>query len=57
MQIEKNPAVFTVVKIDESEVLADGNHPLAGMTLDFDITIRSVRDATTEELENGHVHE
>ena len=48
---------FTVMKIDETEVLVDGNHPLAGMTLNFDITIQSIRDATTEELEHGHVHD
>jgi FKBP-type peptidyl-prolyl cis-trans isomerase SlyD len=57
MDAPDGPAVFTVLKIDESEILADGNHPLAGMTLDFDITIQSVRDATAEELEHGHVHE
>ena len=34
----------------------DGNHPLAGMTLHFDITIREVREATAEEIEHGHVH-
>ena len=57
MDTSDGPEVFTVVKIDESEVLVDGNHPLAGMTLDFDITIQSIRDATAEELEHGHVHE
>jgi len=45
------------MQIDESQVLVDGNHPLAGMILDFDITIQSVRDATAEELGHGHVHE
>jgi FKBP-type peptidyl-prolyl cis-trans isomerase SlyD len=57
MDTPDGPEVFTVVKIDESQVLVDGNHPLAGMTLDFDTTIQSVRDATVEELEHGHVHE
>ena len=57
MDTPDGPAVFTVVNIDESQVFVDGNHPLAGMTLDFDVTIRSVRDATSEELEHGHVHE
>jgi FKBP-type peptidyl-prolyl cis-trans isomerase SlyD len=49
--------IFTVVKLDETEVLVDGNHPLAGMTLNFDITVQSIREATTEELEHGHVHD
>jgi FKBP-type peptidyl-prolyl cis-trans isomerase SlyD len=48
--------IFTVVQIGDGEVLVDGNHPLAGMTLNFDITIQSVRDATSEELDHGHVH-
>ena len=57
METPEGPMAFTVVKIDEAEVLVDGNHPLAGMTLNFDITIQSVREATTEELEHGHVHD
>jgi len=48
--------IFTVVQVEDDEVLVDGNHPLAGMTLNFDITIQSVRDATSEELDHGHVH-
>jgi len=40
---------------DESVTL-DGNHPMAGKTLHFDITVASVREATSEELEHGHVH-
>ena len=56
METPDGPMVFTVLKVDEAEVLVDGNHPLAGMTLSFDITIQSVRDATAEELEHGHVH-
>jgi len=57
MDTPDGPMIFTVMKVDESEVLVDGNHPLAGMTLNFDITIQSVREATTEELEHGHVHD
>ena len=57
MDTPDGPMIFTVVKVSEAEVLVDGNHPLAGMTLNFDITIQSVRDATTEELDHGHVHD
>ncbi|UCF99116.1 MAG: peptidylprolyl isomerase [Spirochaetaceae bacterium] len=57
METPDGSGVFTVVKIEESKVHVDGNHPLAGMTLDFDITVQSVRDATPEELDHGHVHE
>jgi FKBP-type peptidyl-prolyl cis-trans isomerase SlyD len=37
-------------------VVVDGNHPLAGMDLNFDVTIVGVRDATEDELGHGHVH-
>mgnify|MGYP001032671631 CR=1 FL=1 len=56
METPDGPMIFTVVEIGDGEVLVDGNHPLAGMTLNFDITIQSVRDATSEELDHGHVH-
>jgi len=46
--------VVTVTKVDEENVTVDGNHPLAGQTLHFDITVVSVRDAEPHELEHGH---
>lgn len=45
-----------VTRIEGDEITIDGNHPLAGEELHFDITIREVRDATPEELNHGHVH-
>jgi FKBP-type peptidyl-prolyl cis-trans isomerase SlyD len=57
MDTPDGPAIFTVVAIGETEVQVDGNHPLSGMTLNFDIKVQSVREATAEELEHGHVHE
>lgn len=48
--------VVTVTKVEGDNVTVDGNHPLAGVTLTFDVTVRSVRPATPEELEHGHVH-
>lgn len=45
-----------VLKIGSSVVDVDLNHPLAGKTLNFDIEITAVRDATPEEIEHGHVH-
>lgn len=46
----------TVIKVGKFSVDIDGNHPLAGMTLNFAIEIVDVRDATAEEKEHGHAH-
>lgn len=46
----------TVVKVEGDTVFIDGNHPLAGQTLHFAIDVTSVREATAEEVEHGHVH-
>lgn len=48
--------VVSVVELDEETVTIDGNHQLAGVTLNFDVTIREVRDATDQEIEHGHAH-
>lgn len=49
--------LFTVVDVNDEEVTVDGNHPLAGKELIFNCTVTGVRQATTDELEHGHVHE
>jgi FKBP-type peptidyl-prolyl cis-trans isomerase SlyD len=48
--------VVTVVNLDPENVTIDANHPLAGETLNFDVKVVDVRDATAEELSHGHVH-
>lgn len=48
--------IVTVVDVDPQMVTIDANHPLAGMTLNFDVTVLSVRDASPEELAHGHIH-
>lgn len=48
--------VYTVTDVAENKIVVDGNHPLAGQTLDFHCTVAGVRVATGEELEHGHVH-
>ena len=47
---------FTVLAVEGETVQVDFNAPLAGKVLDFDVTIKAVRDATAEELEHGHAH-
>lgn len=48
--------VFTVTEITADKVVIDGNHPLAGQTLQFKCTVEGVRPATAEEISHGHVH-
>jgi FKBP-type peptidyl-prolyl cis-trans isomerase SlyD len=48
--------VFKVLKVIGDMVAVDGNHPLAGETLNFEIEIASVRDASPEEIDHGHIH-
>ncbi|MEX1023943.1 MAG: peptidylprolyl isomerase [Planctomycetota bacterium] len=55
-QTEQGPLVLTVVDVAEDKVTLDGNHPLAGMALNFEVNVVDVREATPEELEHGHVH-
>jgi FKBP-type peptidyl-prolyl cis-trans isomerase SlyD len=57
-QIQTNDGVrlATVTKVDGDDVSIDMNHPLADVELNFDVEIMSIRDASAEELEHGHVH-
>ena len=48
--------VITVTNIDGDQVTIDGNHPLAGKALTFDVTIVNVREATEQEMTHQHVH-
>ena len=48
--------VFRITEIADDKVVVDGNHPLAGAPLVFDITVKSVRAASAEEITHGHVH-
>lgn len=50
------PRAVTIQKVGMSVVDVDLNHPMAGQDLHFDIEIVEVREATTEEVEHGHVH-
>jgi len=47
---------LTVIELTDELARLDGNHPLAGMTLHFDLKVLKVEAATAEELEHGHVH-
>lgn len=47
---------IVVKKVEGDMVIVDANHPLAGVELNFDVSIVSVREATEEEISHGHVH-
>jgi FKBP-type peptidyl-prolyl cis-trans isomerase SlyD len=50
------PHVFHVMKIKGDQVFLDGNHPLAGKELRFNLKVTGVRRASAEEIEHRHVH-
>jgi FKBP-type peptidyl-prolyl cis-trans isomerase SlyD len=52
----EGPVSFMVMEVDEEGAVLDGNHPLAGMTLVFDVHVVDVREASAEELAHGHAH-
>ena len=53
---EGGQRAVTVHKVGMSTVDVDLNHPMAGKTLNFDVTVQEVRDPTEEELQHGHAH-
>jgi FKBP-type peptidyl-prolyl cis-trans isomerase SlyD len=53
---EGQAQVVTVQSVTDQGVMINGNHPLAGQVLNFDVTVQDVREATAEELDHGHVH-
>jgi FKBP-type peptidyl-prolyl cis-trans isomerase SlyD len=55
-QTAQGARVVTVTQLAGDLVTLDGNHPLAGQHLNFDVEIGEVRAATAEELSHGHVH-
>ena len=45
-----------VIDVTDDEVVIDGNHPLSGLTLNFEVEIMDVRAATADEIAHGHAH-
>lgn len=43
--------IYTVTDLTDEAVVLDGNHPLAGMSLRFDLEVDDLREATNEEIE------
>ncbi|KZK70614.1 peptidylprolyl isomerase [Shewanella baltica] len=45
-----------VMEVKDDVVIVDGNHPLAGQSLNFSVEIVDVREASAEEIAHGHIH-
>lgn len=54
--VSHGSGVITIIEIDGDDITIDGNHPLAGEALTFDVEVIDVRAATEDELSHGHVH-
>jgi FKBP-type peptidyl-prolyl cis-trans isomerase SlyD len=52
--LDDEPLIYTVTDVADSQVVLDGNHPLAGMALRFWVQVEDIRAATDEEIENRH---
>jgi FKBP-type peptidyl-prolyl cis-trans isomerase SlyD len=55
-QSNQGRQVVTVTNVGLENITVDGNHPLAGVELNFSVEVMDVRNATGEELDHGHVH-
>ncbi len=56
LQLSDSMKVVRVTQVSDEKVTLDGNHPLAGQDLEFDVEMVDLRDATEEELKHGHAH-
>lgn len=54
---EGQGVTVTVVSVEGDEAVVDANHPLAGVTLHFDVEVMDVREASDEEISHGHAHD
>ena len=54
--VSSGTGVVKVVNIEDDDITIDGNHPLAGLALTFDVEVIDVRPATEEESAHGHIH-
>jgi FKBP-type peptidyl-prolyl cis-trans isomerase SlyD len=53
---DANSPIFTVLAVEGDKVKLDGNHPLAGQNLNFEVEVTETRSATEEEMSHGHAH-
>ena len=56
MMLSSGQGEVTIIDIVGNDVTIDGNHPLAGVALTFDVEVVGMRSATADELAHGHIH-
>lgn len=56
-QTPQGPRIVKIDAVEGDVVKVDTNHPLAGVDLKFDVEITDVREATSEEIDHGHIHD
>lgn len=56
LQTQQGPRAVTIVKVGQTVIDVDLNHPMAGKDLIFDIEMVEIREASAEEISHGHVH-
>lgn len=54
--VSSGTGIVTVIGVEEDAITIDGNHPLAGVALNFDVEVINVREASAEEAAHGHIH-
>jgi FKBP-type peptidyl-prolyl cis-trans isomerase SlyD len=54
--VNSGSGIVTIMKIDGDDITIDGNHPMAGLALNFAIEVVGVRLATKDENSHGHIH-
>ncbi len=55
-QTDQGQINLVITEVNGDMVTVDANHPLAGKSLKFEVTVEDVRDASEEEMAHGHVH-
>lgn len=55
-ETDNGPAKLQIIEVTDTEIVVDANHPLAGVTLNFKVSVEDIRDATDEEKEDGQAH-
>lgn len=56
LESEEGVIPALVTGVSDNDISVDGNHPYAGKTITFDVTVVKIRDASAEELSHGHAH-